>query len=268
MKKWKKLLIPAAVVCVILAAAIWALGSPASGFEEISHEKLRGLLEQRENSVIFCKQESCCGCDTVEKDLEKIAKADRLSIYSFEIETHSDGELLQQYGLDIVPAIIHISNGQVNVYKGALSEEHIRKALTPQYITYDRFDDIVDISYEDFQAKADSPSDFFVYFGNERCSDCINFTRVLKQHLQESTGAGMYYVDLGEMKETLSEDAYQSFLETYYINWIPSILHIKNGVKLSWHEYPDLDYRREADNSSINSAAAKAFLAWLDNELK
>lgn len=268
MKNWKKLLIPAAVTCVLLIAAVLSLGSQTAKFEKISHEKLRDLLEQKTDSIIFCRQETCCGCGAVEEDLEKLAKAARTSIYAFDIETHSDGDLLRQYGLDIVPAVIHISNGQVNVYKGALTEENLERALTTQYITYDRFDDIVEISYADFQEKADSALDFFVYFGTESCADCKNFTRVLKQHILESTGTGMYYVDLGKVKEAVSEEAYQSFLEAYYIHWVPSILHIKNGVKLSWHEYPDLDYRQDTNHDSIHSEAAKAFLAWFGNELK
>ena len=237
-------------------------------FIQISEEELSTLLQAKEDAVIFFIQELCKGCGPVKEDLLSIAAETDIDIYSFELETQSAKEMLFQYGLNQVPAIIKIANDQVEVYKGVLSKENIERLLSTDNIEYDRFDSIVEITCDEFQDKINSNTDFFACFSRSSCSDCQNFSKVLHQYLLENPDSGVYVVDIEEAKSSLSESEYEQLLDAYRIQWVPHILHIKNGVKLSSYEYPEMDFRENINNDSPTSEAALAFYAWFDNELK
>lgn len=156
------------VVMIVLLAV--SIGFP-NKFEKISAEKLQMLLQEKEDSIIFCTQASCGGCAKVQKDLKKISMMHNLNIYSVEVDLQSIKEVLYQYGLYQVPAIIYISCGQINVYKGDLSEENIKRALFTESIVYERFSGLIETSYHALTEKLNSNVDFFVYFSIEGCSD-------------------------------------------------------------------------------------------------
>ncbi len=253
-----------AVIIVLLAVS----NGCSNTFEQISAEKLQMLLQEKEDSIIFCTQALCGGCAEIQKDLKKISVEHNRNIYTVEMDSQSIKELLYQYGLNQVPAIIYISCGQINVYKGDLTEENIERILFTEDIVYERFNGIVEIGYDSFIEKLDSNIDFFVYFNSKSCSDCQKFFKILTQYEKKRSNAGVYFVDLEKIKNEVSSMEYEKILEDQHIEWVPYMLHIKNGVVLSSYEYPELTYRHSANNGSITSEAALAFFDWMDNELK
>ena len=66
----------------------------------------------------------------------------------------------------------------------------------------------------------------------------------------------------------MNEEDYHLILDEYAVDWIPYILHIRNGVVVSYYEYPTLAYRENTNNADPTADAAAAFLVWLENEQK
>lgn len=85
--------------------------------------------------------------------------------------------------------------------------------------------------------------------------------------MQRHSDAGIYFCDTGEIRSSAAAEEYDWFLEKYDIRWIPTVLHIKNGMELSRYEYPNYEYRQEGD-AGVGSQAAGDFLQWFDNEQK
>lgn len=256
------------IVSVVVAAALFAGCQKRDPFQNISEGELEIFLQEKNDGLIFLTQELCGGCERVEENLKECIQKNNVKIYRFEIETQTAKELLYQYGLNQVPAIISISQNQVNVYKGALTEENIERVITTQTVEADRINSIKEINYEEFCQKLNKNCDFFVYFGKQECSDCIDFTEVLKSHMDANNDSGVYYLDLNKIKNDVSEEEYKKILDIYGIKWIPYVLHIKNGVMVAFYEYPKMEYRQNINNNKLDSEAAGDFLAWMDNELK
>ena len=254
-----------ACFCVIGFAGC---ASEYSEFIQITEEDLCAYLQGNEDVIIFCTQELCKGCEIVKEYLQEIAVENNTTVYSFEVETQSSKELLFQYGLNQVPAIIKTSSGQVEIYKGLLSKENIVRLLSTENIEYDRINNITEISYDDFLQKENSNKDFFAYFSRQDCSDCQIFYKVLSQYVLNNPGSGAYIVDINTVKDSLSETEYERFLDAYSIQWVPYVLHMKNGVRLSSYEYPELEFRANDNYANPSSEAALAFYSWMDNELK
>lgn len=246
----------------VTAMAVFASSCAMFVVEEISLDELEELIQKGDNSIIFCTQETCSGCKAIEPIVKKLAKEIGVKVYAFDLDTQEAKEFLYQYGLNQVPAIIKISDSGMNIYKGTLTEEDIRRALATETIVYERFNSIVAIKYSDYLQKKNENIDFFVYFGSELCSDCIDFHQVLEQFFYNNPKSGVYYVDLD------SEEEYQKIIDENYIEWIPIMLHIKNGVELSSYEYPSYAYRQEKNHQNIDSQAALDFIKWFENELK
>lgn len=189
-KRFPRLALLGGCLCLLLLAAI-RFSTPRP-FEEISLEKLEWLLRQREDSIILCTQDLCPGCADAERSLKEVSGKATSRIYTFNIDTQSAKELLYQYGLLQVPAVIIIANDQVNVYKGALSKENIARAITTESVLYDRLEQISNIGYTQFLDKVNSAIDFFIFFGSESCADCKTFHEVLEQYIQRRSDAGIY----------------------------------------------------------------------------
>ncbi len=254
---------------IIVIHVVGLTGCRSSTYEltEITETELQECLQGKNDSVIFCTQDLCCGCDSVKKSLMEIAENGDIHIRTFNVETESAKQLLFQYGLDQVPAIIKISDGEINLYKGVLTKENIERLMSSNHIEYDRISEITEISYTDFLQKTSSNIDFFVYFFRNTCSDCQDFSKILNEYIRDNPNAGLYAVDISDIKSSFSEEDYEIFLDDFYIHWVPHILHIKNGVNLSSHEYPALEYRENKDGNDPKSEAAKAFYDWMDREL-
>lgn len=256
------------LIIAIYSACLSGCQPSTYEFPEITETELQECLQSKNDSVIFCTQDLCSGCAPVKESLIEIAETNNIDIRIFNVETESSKRLLIQYGLDQVPAIIKISNGEINLYKGVLTKENIERLLSTDHIQYDRISDITEISYTEFLQKANSNIDFFVYFFRDTCSDCQDFSKILNEYLHNNPNAGLYAVDISDIKSSLSEEGYNEFLDNYLIHWVPHILHMKNGVKLSSYEYPALEYRESEDGDNPNSEAANDFHDWINRELQ
>lgn len=265
-----RLCLLAGALLITIAVAVWfGISSRPSGLKVISMEELEELLREKDPCIVFCKQDSCSGCKRVEEILLTLSKKSDCEMYVFDNSSQSAKELLyHQYGLAEVPAIIRISSNQINVYKGVLTSENIEKIIETENVVYERFTDVSGISYKVFSEKMAQNADFFVYFGTESCSDCKSFRQILKYYIDENPYSGLYFVDLSEIKNGVTVETYEEIIDTYYIKWIPLVLHIKNGIELSRYEYPYYEYREEPDNEYPTSSAALDFFQWMDEELR
>ena len=239
----------------------------SNSMQIVTEDKLQSMLSEKTDSLVFCTQELCGGCESVESDLVAIAQEKNIQIYKYEVTTATGQALLMEYGLDQVPAIIKISSGQVNVYKGYLTKENIIRIIDTEFIKYEQIEGIEGISYSAYKQKLNSNTDFFAVFGSPLCSDCTDFLQVIHHYTSQNTTRGMYYINLHDLRETLSQDEYQSIISKNNINWIPYIVHVKNGVIVSYYEYPEQSHRGDNISHDPDSQAAQAFYNWFKNEL-
>lgn len=107
-------------------------------FPKITESELQKCLMDKDEAVIFCTQDLCSGCEPVQKSLAKISRDCNIHIQAFDVDTDSAKKLLGQYGLDQVPAIIKISKESIELYKGNLTEENIKRLLLTESVIYDR----------------------------------------------------------------------------------------------------------------------------------
>lgn len=235
-------------------------------FPKITESELQKCLMDKDEAVIFCTQDLCSGCEPVQKSLVKISRDCNIHIQAFDVDTDSAKKLLGQYGLDQVPAIIKISKESIELYKGNLTEENIKRLLLTESVIYDRISNVTAISYSEFLRKANLNEDFFVYFSQDSCLDCINFSEILEEYIQQNLIEGMYVVDISDVKNSLSEEEYKKLLDDYLIHWVPHVMHMKNGISLSFHEYPSLEYRNDGNGDDPKSDAAVAFYDWMNRE--
>lgn len=268
MKKVRLYLILLTLLIILAIGISMYNSSSGSQFQMISVENLEMRMEQKKDSIIFCTQEICGGCKEVEKSLLEVTREGKYKVYMISIDLPNVKELLNQYGLNQVPAVIKISEGQVNIYKGNLSKANLEKIVASEYMLYDRANGVEDISYSEFVSKVNNNIDFFVYFGSENCSDCKDFDKVFNDYITENPNLGIYYVDLGNLRNRLSESEYKSILEENYIQWIPLVVHLKNGIEVARYEYPKSIYRDNKDNGAVESQSSKDFLTWMECELK
>lgn len=254
------------VLCTVIAVKVLAPTS-SSCMQIVTEDRLQSILSERTDSLVFCTQELCGGCESVESDLVTIAQEQNIQVYKYEVTTATGQALLKEYGLDQVPAIIKISSDQVNVYKSYLTRENIMRIIDTEFIKYEQIEGIEDISYSAYKQKLNSNTDFFAIFGSPLCSDCTDFLQVVQHYTSQNTTRGMYYINLHDLRETLSQDEYQSIISENNINWIPYIVHVKNGVIVSYYEYPEQSHRGDNNGLDPDSQAAQAFYNWFKNEL-
>ena len=195
-------------------------------FPKITESELQKCLMDKDEAVIFCTQDLCSGCEPVQKSLAKISRDCNIHIQAFDVDTDSAKKLLGQYGLDQVPAIIKISKESIELYKGNLTEENIKRLLLTESVIYDRISNVTAISYSEFLRKANLNEDFFVYFSQDSCLDCINFSEILEEYIQQNLIEGMYVVDISDVKNSLSEEEYKKLLDDYLIHWVPHVMHM------------------------------------------
>ncbi len=261
----KGMIIAGVLVIAIILVAL--MGTGRDVLLSINETDLQEMLAEKRDGVIFCYQETCRGCGDVEKDLTSILQKKGGKCLSFEVSSQNSKEILYEYGLSEVPAVIIISSGQVNVYKGDLSYENLKRVIESPLTEKDRISEVQEITFEEFMTKKSSPKDFFVLFGSKLCSDCIQFDGVLSQLTQEKENHGVYYIDIDTMKESMTEADYDAVMDEYAIQWIPYLLHIRNGVIVSYYEYPNVLFRGNESTEGKNEEIDD-FYKWFDDELK
>lgn len=267
MKKHKRYLITVGMIIGVITC-FFICAYYNTSFEDIDLDELKLYLNGTKNGIVFCYQNTCCGCATVKKDLVKIVRKHNIKIVKFAIDTQESKELLFQYGLNQVPAIIKLNNGNVDVYKGDLTKENIERAIVTSNIKKERFDRIIEIDYNKQLDLLNTNADFFLLIGSSMCKDCQAFNTMFNEYINDKPGCGLYYIDCDKVKNECTNIQYETFLEEYAVEWLPCIVHIKNGVRLTDYEYPQIQFRNDENLTSPNCAAASDFLQWFTQELK
>ncbi len=91
---------------------------------------------------------------------------------------------------------------------------------------------------------------FIIYIGRSDCKDCIEFTPILQDYLDNNPGTYVYYVDVKQYRDSaLEKDAsnqevefYNSIQETLQYEWTPTLHFIMDGGIIDTYEYLSVDY--------------------------
>ena len=207
------------------------------------------------------------------------AKELKQYIYYLNAENSSCGETLERFGVVYTPSIIIIDDGKVRVYDD-FGVNEIRDILLESTITIkDWSNSFSFISYEELMKKMNGNVDFFLCIGREDCRDCRSFNPIIKEYVAEPNGVGIYYFDLkvfrdkAMMKNASSADIefYNSIKNTFNIEWVPSVYHIRNGEIVSKYEYLDEQYyliEKAEKKEEIEQGFVNRFYEWIEEEKK
>lgn len=119
------------------------------------------------------------------------------------------------------------------------------------------------------------PKDFILYIGREDCQDCQKFGPILEDYLRKNSG-GVYYLSLKEYREkakregALEEDIkkYEEIMGRYDVDWVPTLLHIRNGIRVSRYKFLDQEYGEltEQKKKEYEDEYILRFYEWMDRE--
>ena len=116
--------------------------------------------------------------------------------------------------------------------------------------------------------------DFILYIGREDCQDCQIFKPILEQNIGRDSEK-VYYLDLKEYRtKAIRENAdskdierYNNIKEKYNIEWIPTLIHIKNGIQISNFQFGNVDSENLQLNDAEMQKETSALVEWLNREV-
>lgn len=118
------------------------------------------------------------------------------------------------------------------------------------------FEYLNSITLENFNKKVDRKEDIFVYIGNSECSDCSNFSKILKKEVEEfPLKESLYLLNITKFHNQTSK--WLEFKEQFHFNQTPAFLIIQDGKTKSIIEWDK--------NKGLTQ---KQFHAWLEKNKK
>lgn len=246
-------------------------------FPTISANEVVAALEEKKEMIIYCGQETCSACRTFSPMLEKVSVEEQKDIYYLDVDLIASQRELEKYQIQETPTLININHGEVSIYRGTMSEEEIRKAISENDIENVKLEGIIDIDYDSLVEIENQAKDFIIYIGREDCGDCQKFKPILEQYLLDNSN-GVYYLSLKEYREKANKEnaskedvkKYEELKKKYDIDWVPTLIHIRNGIQVSRFEFLDEEYGKLEENKKeeYEQECIVNFYEWLNREIK
>ncbi|MEF9839370.1 MAG: thioredoxin family protein [Lachnospiraceae bacterium] len=246
-------------------------------FSSITADEVVTAIKEKKDMIIYCGQETCSACRTFSPILESIAIEEKKDIYYLDVDLISSQKELEKYHIQETPTLINISDGKVLIYRGTMQKENIRKAVVQTDIEKEVLNGIVEINDDKLEELNNYPKDFILYIGREDCGDCQNFNPILEQYLLDKS-YGVYFLDIKKYRENaIKENAskeekefYEQLKEKYEIEWVPTLIHIRNGIQISRFEFLDSEYGSLSGNKQKEreSEYIAQFYKWMNKEME
>ena len=265
----------AVMIVLCISLKIFQHKNYSEFFCTISVEDAILKIEEKSDIILYCGQETCSACRAFAPELKQIADEENKEIFYLDVDLISSQKELQRYQIQETPTLITISNGDMAVYRGTMAREDIRQAITSMESEKVQLKGLEEISENELKEMEDEKTDFILYIGRDDCGDCQMFQPILEQYLSEDSN-GVYYLNIKTIREKAKEEnaserdikIYDDLVEKYDINWVPLLIHIRNGLQVSRFEFLDDSYAalEESDKEEMKDDYVKKFYYWIERE--
>lgn len=208
----------------------------AEDLVSISDTELWEKISAGENVAILWGRESCGMCVAATENVQKASEYLQLPVYYMDGDLYGDSEFAKNNDLYLSPALLLIRDDSLWKYEGKITYDTATRLIGSMLPSKeDRFDDLRNISYPELQDKMNQDLDFILYIGRSDCPDCQDFSPIVQEYVSKHSESGMYYLDVKEYRDAQSSDlgeanVYQQIKETFSLNWVPCLFHIRNGI--------------------------------------
>lgn len=245
-------------------------------FEEISPSNVAAAIKDKDKDmIIYCGQDSCSACRVFTPLVVEVAEEMNLDIYYLDVDLISSQKELEKYQIQETPTLIVINSGDVWVYRGTMSKNDLQRACSHDIIELISIDGVKKIEYGELQTFMEEPLDFILYIGRDDCQDCNKFTPILEQYVTDES-TGVLYLNIKEYRQqAISENAsdeskefYEDLKDNFSINWVPLLIHIRNGIQVSRYEFLSKEYYELDDQAQKDSEEQYIldFYHWMSRE--
>lgn len=239
----------------------------------ITEKDFVSYVDNRESALIYFWQESCGSCQSLRPLVEEASRELNKKILFLNADTVNE-DFWNQWNISYVPSIIKIDAGDVNIFDTLSTKKDVIDILngTCSNSSIDRPTSITDLTYDEVITKMQDGNDFVLYVGRPDCKDCNMFYPLLDEYVSESA-KGLYYFniklirDQSDSKDNSENDKYKKFVETFNLQWVPSIYHIRSGEILSKFEYLSSDYYKldsDEDKEEMKNNYYDMFINWME----
>lgn len=133
---------------------------------------------------------------------------------------------------------------------------------------------IIEIDYQEVKKKIKDKDNFVLYIGRSDCSDCQEFTPLLKTFLKKNKGIYLYYFDVKSLRDKAVQEGaskkdqenYKQVREELNFSWVPTLNHYFKGKVVSKYQYLDEEYYKLA--AKKQAAKKQEFISQFKKWLK
>ena len=239
------------ILFVIFAVMlVFITGCGKKGYTEISYNKLKEMMDNKETFTLFIGRESCSSCSVFKGILNDaytksyIKEATIYYIDTDKLNDAEDKEFHTKFSYGGTPCITIIVDGKftpLNSVEGSNSYNAMIDLMKSKGILKggenteskeeEKQDEVKqgyeEISYNTLNQKTNNGETFALFIGRESCSACTIFKGILnnsyaKEYAKEAT---IYYIDT----DKLTDNEYAEFNSKYSYTATPTITIIVNG---------------------------------------
>ncbi|MCD8077978.1 MAG: thioredoxin family protein [Lachnospiraceae bacterium] len=244
--------------------------------QKITKADAADRIENREEGiVIYCGQESYDGNEEYLSLLVLVTQEIDAEVLYLDLDSAEEAEKWEMIYVDEAPALIVVADGSVCIYREEMEKEDVIRACNAESAVFSSTNGITEIDCEELHALLDDTLEFFLYIGRDDCRDCQSFLPVLEEYVS-SGETGMYYLNLTEYRnkakaENASEEdvsAYEAILEEFSIEWVPTLIHFRNGIQVSRYEFLSEEYYElpQEEQAESEEQYVTDFYAWISRE--
>lgn len=242
-------------------------------FPSISINDAITAIEEKREMIIYIGEETCGACRTYLPILKKVSLEEQKEIYYLDVDLISSQKQLEKYQIQETPTLINITREEIFIYRGTMSEEDTRKALTETNIEKVELAGVSNIDENMLEELENQAKEFILYIGRDDCGDCQKFNPILEEYLNNNS-EGVYFLDIKEYRKNAvqenakSEDIekYEALKEKYSIKWVPTLIHIRNGIQVSKFEFLDAQFGdlKEGQKDEYVEEYIQKFYNWME----
>ena len=207
--------------------------------------------------------------------VEKMANEANLDIYYLDVDLILSQKELEKWQIQETPTLVVINDGNIWIYRGSLSEEDLYKACKNYSIEIASVNGLIEIGYTELIKKMNEPLDFILYIGREDCRDCQKFTPILEQYINDES-VGVFYLNIKDYRsKAIAEDAtekdialYENLKDSFSIDWLPVMIHVRNGIQVSRYEFLNEEYYELSTQNqmTVEEESIAEFYKWMSRE--
>lgn len=244
------------ILVIVMAFMIMLItGCGNKGYKEISYNKLKEMVNNKETFALFIGKESCSSCTTFKGVLNNLyAKeyAKEATIYYIDTDKLSDDEFREfnaTYSYSGTPTVTIIVEGKFTpinsvtgsngyndmvdlmkskgLLKGEVSNNKEEEKEEEKENNEQTLEGYKEISYTDLKAKVNNKETFALFIGKSSCGACTIFKSILNNNYASkyASKATIYYVDT----DKLTDSEYAEFNNTYAYEVTPTVAILVNG---------------------------------------